>query len=70
MVAREGPRLGVWASWVYHPLITPGLIASAHGVGLQVIAWTVDDRARAAELAALGVDGIVSNDPRLLAGLA
>ena len=32
-----------------------------------MIAWTVDDRARIDELAELGVDGICTNDPRLLA---
>ena len=39
---------------------------AAHSVGVSVIAWTVDDAARIAPLEALGVDGIVSNDPRLL----
>lgn len=68
-IAAGGPRLGVWASWVYHPLITPRLVARVRAAGMAVIAWTVDDRPRAAELAALGVDGIVSNDPRILDGL-
>lgn len=68
-VARRAPELGAWAVWIYHPLITQRLIDSAHGAGVQVIAWTVDDAARIAELAALGVDGICTNDPRLLAGV-
>ena len=68
-IARGGPRLGAWASWVYHPLITPRLVTTVQAAGLAVIAWTVDERRRAAELAALGVDGIVSNDPRILEGL-
>ena len=68
IVSRQGPQFGVWAVWIYHALITPRLVAAAHGVGIQVIAWTVDDAARVAELRALGVDGIVSNDPRLLNG--
>ena len=66
---QRGPQLGAWAIWVYHPLITPRLVAAAHGAGRRVIAWTVDDRPRVDELAALGVDGICTNDPRLLAGL-
>ena len=66
IVRRRAPRLGVWAVWVYHPLITRRLIEAAHSVDVQVIAWTVDDRARIERLTALGVDGICTNDPRLL----
>ena len=66
---RGAPELGVWAVWVYHPLITRRLVEAAHGVGVAVIAWTVDELERAQRLAALGVDGICSNDPRLLADL-
>ncbi|MCD6015774.1 MAG: glycerophosphoryl diester phosphodiesterase [Solirubrobacterales bacterium] len=69
-IVRGGaPRLGVWAVWVYHPLVTRRLIEAAHGIGVAVIAWTVDERERAERLAALGIDGICSNDPRLLADL-
>lgn len=68
-IRRGAPRLGVWAAWVYHPLITARLIASARRAGVAVIAWTVDDPDRIRELAALGVDGICTNDPRLLDGL-
>jgi glycerophosphoryl diester phosphodiesterase len=42
-------------------------VAAAHSADVQVIAWTVDVPARIASLADLGVDGIVSNDPRLFA---
>ena len=70
VVAREAPRLGAWAVWVYHPLITERLIAAAGAVGVEVIAWTVDSAERMRELADLGVAGIVTNDPRLFARLA
>jgi glycerophosphoryl diester phosphodiesterase len=60
------PRLQAWAVWVYHPLITRRLVSAAHDANAAVIAWTVDEPRRIAELAALGVDGICSNDPRLL----
>ena len=69
MVERGAPELGVWATWAYEPLITPRLVAAAHRAGIAVIAWTVDEAARMRELAALGVDGICTNDPRLLSGL-
>jgi glycerophosphoryl diester phosphodiesterase len=66
VIRRRAPPLGVWAVWVYHPLITRRLVAAAHRAGIEVVAWTVDDRPRIRELAALGVDGICTNDPRLL----
>jgi glycerophosphoryl diester phosphodiesterase len=65
-IAARAPELGAWAVWVYHPLITRRLVDAAHGVRVAVIAWTVDEQVRIRELVALGVDGICSNDPRLL----
>jgi glycerophosphoryl diester phosphodiesterase len=69
IVRRRAPRLGVWAVWAYHPLITRRLVDSAHAAGVRLIAWTVDDADRMRDLAGLGVDGICSNDPRLFAEL-
>ena len=46
LVRTRAPELGVWAVWVYHPLITAELVARAHSVGVAVIAWTVDDAER------------------------
>lgn len=66
-IATRGiPRLGAHALWVYHPLASRRLVEAVHAVGAELIAWTVDDSARIAELLGMGVDGIVSNDPRLL----
>lgn len=62
--------LEVWATWVYHPLITPRLVRAAHATGLAVIAWTVDDLPTMERLIAIGVDGICTNDPRLFAELS
>ena len=66
LIRRRAPTLGVWAVWIYHPLITGRLVAAAHRVGVKVIAWTVDDAARIRRLSELAVDGICTNDPRLL----
>jgi glycerophosphoryl diester phosphodiesterase len=38
--------------------------AVAEGDG-ELYVWTVDDPARIAKLSAMGVDGIITNDPRL-----
>jgi glycerophosphoryl diester phosphodiesterase len=49
-----------------HPFdatVDAGLVATCHDLGLAVNVWTVDDPGRIAELAALGVDGIVTNVP-------
>jgi glycerophosphoryl diester phosphodiesterase len=66
LVRRRAPELGVWAVWIYHPLITTRLVEAAHSVGVQVIAWTVDEAERIARLETMDVDGICTNDPRLL----
>jgi glycerophosphoryl diester phosphodiesterase len=65
VIRRRAPALGVWAVWVYHPLITARLVRAAHDAGVRVIAWTVDDAQRIERLTTLGVDGICTNDPRL-----
>lgn len=41
--------------------VTAGVVVAAHDLGLSVNTWTVDDPVRIRELAALGVDGIVTN---------
>jgi glycerophosphoryl diester phosphodiesterase len=42
------------------------LVERVHEVGGRVIAWTVNDPEAARSLAALGVDGLCSDDVRLL----
>jgi len=49
-----------------HPWVTPELLADCHARGLLVNTWTVDDPERWTALAAMGVDGIVTNTPGLL----
>ena len=46
-------------------LVTPALVRHIHAAGGEVYAWTVDDAAAIARLEAMGVDGVISNDPRL-----
>lgn len=68
-VESEAPRLGVESIWVHHGLASTRLVEAAHDSECILIAWTVDDAARMRELAATGVDGICTNDPRLFSEL-
>ncbi len=47
----------------YDLTVDEELVAAAHEAGLAVNVWTVDDPTRIRALAALGVDGIVTNRP-------
>jgi len=46
-------------------LVSPRLVASVREGGGELYAWTVDDAPRIRALEALGVTGIITNDPRL-----
>ena len=65
LAAEKLPKLEVESMWVYHPLVSPRLARIAEIAGVELIAWTVDDLPRMRKLAAAGVHGLVSNDPRL-----
>lgn len=45
--------------------VTPELVDRAHAAALTVCAWTVNDSDRMRELAAWGVDAIITDDPVL-----
>jgi glycerophosphoryl diester phosphodiesterase len=63
---RRVPELGVDSIWLYHLLATPRLVETARELGIELICWTVDEAEHVSRLAEMGVDGIVTNDPRLL----
>jgi len=44
------------------------VIARCHAQGVPVLVWTVDDRDQVPRLDALGVDGVITNDPRIFRG--
>ncbi|HEX2039584.1 MAG TPA: glycerophosphodiester phosphodiesterase [Acidimicrobiales bacterium] len=47
----------------YHEALTPELVAAAHEAGVSVTTWTVDEAGRLREVAALGVDAVITNRP-------
>ena len=50
----------------HYKLLTPKLIKELHDAGKTVITWTVNDPTVMEQAAALGVDGIISDDTKLL----
>jgi glycerophosphoryl diester phosphodiesterase len=51
-------------------LATPRLVAAVQRAGGDLFVWTVDELPRIRALEALGVTGVITNDPRLFAALA
>ncbi len=63
-VLRAAGATVLWQEWT---LIDQDLVDAAHAAGIQVIAWTVNDRQVAERLAAMGVDGLCGNFPDRIA---
>ena len=58
-------RAGASAVMLQHRLATPEAVALAHEIGAPVLAWTVDEVADLERVVAAGVDGVITNDPRI-----
>ena len=69
------PRLvrlvGASAVTLDHRVVSRRAIEVCHRLGIAVIAWTVNEPARATSLVESGIDAIISDDPRIIpAGLS
>lgn len=64
-IERTGAR-DVWPHW---SLASADLVRAASDLGSRVIVWTVNSRDSARHLQALGVDGVCTDDVRILANL-
>ena len=53
------------AATLHHSVASPAAIRRAHEVDAAVYVWTVDDPKLAQHFVELGVDGIITNDPRI-----
>jgi glycerophosphoryl diester phosphodiesterase len=60
-------RVGAQAATLNWAVVTPAAIAACHGSGCAVYVWTVNEPALATTLVASGIDGIIMDDPRILA---
>jgi glycerophosphoryl diester phosphodiesterase len=59
---RSGLCNAIVAQW---RLVSPRLVDAVREAGGELYAWTVDDASRIRALEALGVTGVITNDPRL-----
>jgi glycerophosphoryl diester phosphodiesterase len=51
---------------LHHALVSRATVSAAHALGAPVLAWTANDSALVERLVFDGVDGIVSDDPRMV----
>jgi glycerophosphoryl diester phosphodiesterase len=58
------------ALMVHWRLVTPRVVRRVRAAGGEVYVWTVDELPRIRALHALGVTGVITNDPRLFGALA
>ncbi|SEA45748.1 glycerophosphodiester phosphodiesterase [Variovorax sp. YR216] len=62
--AGGGPGKVIWSPAFKE--LTPELVKEAHAMGLQVLPWTVNERADMIRLIDWAVDGIITDDPAIL----
>jgi glycerophosphoryl diester phosphodiesterase len=58
------------AVMAHYLLVTPRLARSLQAAGGELYVWTVDELPRIRALEALGVTGVITNDPRLFAAVS
>ena len=70
LLPRRLPRwlraAGASAATLNWAVVTPGAIEVCHRRGVAVYAWTVNEPALAITLVESGIDGIISDDPRII----
>lgn len=57
---------GASAMTLNHRVVTRATVERCHELGVAVFAWTVNSPEVARRLEALGVDGVITDDPRIL----
>jgi glycerophosphoryl diester phosphodiesterase len=60
-------RVGAAAAMLHFSVVSAAVVERAHAHGAAVFAWTVDDERLLARMVAAGVDGVITNDPRIFA---
>lgn len=65
----RGFALQIPTSYAGIPIITRESVAIAHSVNLEVHAWVINDEAEILQLVEMGVDGIMTDFPRMAANV-
>jgi len=66
LVRRGIEELQVESVWAFYGVVTPSLVRVTKDAGVRLNVWTIDDPKIIEKMVKLGVDGVCSNDPRLL----
>jgi glycerophosphoryl diester phosphodiesterase len=53
---------------LHHWVVSRAAVERAHAHGAAVFAWTVDDATVLERVISAGVDGVITNDPRIFEG--
>ena len=56
------------ATTLDHRLTTRAVVERCHAIGVAVLAWTVNSRSVLRKLDRIGVDGVITDDPRIFGG--
>jgi glycerophosphoryl diester phosphodiesterase len=59
---------GASAAMLHFAVVSRAAVERCHSLGAPVLVWTVDEPAWLARLDALGVDGVITNDPLIFRG--
>jgi glycerophosphoryl diester phosphodiesterase len=64
-IAGHVERVEASAVTLKHEVVSRRVVERCHELGVAVFVWTVNDRGLFRRLEALGVDGVISDDPRI-----
>lgn len=53
------------SAMLHYSVLSRRVVERSHELGIRVFAWTVDEPALLEQVLAMGVDGVISNDPRI-----
>lgn len=67
-IGRWLARTGVRAASLHVDVVSPALLDRCHARGVAVFAWTVNTAEQAFSLSKTGLDGIITDDPRIFSG--